>query len=277
MIDIIPRSEWGARPPKSVSAMHPTRRDRIFGHWPAMPGHLSDIQMLQSAQRYHMDTLGWSDIAYTVALGMDGAFYDLRGVNVAGGHTKGETDDSYAILFLLGTDEKPPAAMLEAVPHAIEWLRVNDPLLGERSDIVVMGHRRDDQASTACPGNDLDAFLWDYNHARDYPGDTPAPEPTPEPPADDANVQFIVKLYADILDREPDDEGLAYWVGQMNSGTPMGAISHEFLTVRLAADKQAMTALREGLAKTVRGGVDSAKAAELAYNLFLDNLLALKS
>ncbi len=280
MIDISPRSSWGAAAPRSRSKM--TGTDKVFVHWlgNAYPDHMTEGQILRSVQRYHMGTKKWSDIAYSFAIGQSGTVYELRGFGIAGGHTRTENHDSYGVCFLIGEGQSPTPEALEACTHLFEEIRKSDDGF---DPLVVLGHQHDAEASTACPGPDLTPWAWNYNHARDYQADTPAPapvpapEPTPEPPADDANVQFIVKLYADILDREPDDEGLAYWVGQMNSGTPMGAISHEFLTVRLAADKQAMTALREGLAKTVRGGVDSAKAAELAYNLFLDNLLALKS
>ena len=192
-MQIVTREGWGAAGPKRVLPMHPSRRDRIFVHWPAMPPELSDHQMLLSAQRYHKDTLGWDDIGYSVALGRDGKMYILRGPNVRGGHTKGENDDSYGLLVLTGIGEAPTDEQLRNFPFVVEWLRTQDPLLGEREDIVVVGHRHDDEASTECPGPDWAAFAWDYKHSRDYPElEDPVAPPAPDP--DVATLQERVDL-----------------------------------------------------------------------------------
>ena len=267
---IVLREEWSDTAPSNPTKMHPNRRDRIFVHWPAMPPQMSDMQMLLSALRYHTGTKGWSDIAYSVALGTDGTMYVLRGPNVAGGHTKGENDDSYAILVLTGIGEKPTQEQLDAFPHVVEWLRNEDSLLGEREDIVVLGHQHDDEASTSCPGPDWAEFALAYNHKRDYPAGDPIKE---DKDNDMNNETQIRKLYNDILGREADETGLEYWVGQMEDGTPLGAISHEFLTVRLAADK----AVTEALVKRIDSGtgVTATVIAEQTYRLFLENMQAL--
>ena len=44
----------------------------------------------------------------------------------------------------------------------------------------------------------------------------------PDPTAD------ITALYSSILGREPDQGGLDYWVGQLNSGVPLDQISASF-------------------------------------------------
>ncbi len=197
-MDIITREEWGAMPPKSQSPMSRSRRDRIFGHWPAMPSRMSDHQMLLSAQRYHMSTLKWSDIAYSWAIGRDGKTYELRGFGIAGGHTRGENDDSYGILFLLGEDEAPTKEMLAAFPHLVEYIRTGDLLMGEREDVVVVGHRHDDEANTSCPGPDLAAFLWDYNHARDYQPIAATPVMANKGAQDEPKPEVDIKLSARV-------------------------------------------------------------------------------
>lgn len=58
------------------------------------------------------------------------------------------------------------------------------------------------------------------------------------------NTAYVQDLYHRILSRQPDPDGLAYWVNAMDSGTPAGAIvlglwdSIEFRTKRVASTYQ---------------------------------------
>lgn len=271
MIHVVKREAWGAAPPKSVAKMHPTRRDRIFGHWPAMPGVLSDIQMLQSAQRYHQVTKGWVDIAYSVAIGRDGLLYECRGPNVRGGHTAGENDDSYGVLFLCGTDELPTPEMLSAFSLAIEWLKQGDPLLPDSPR--VMGHRHDDEASTACPGDELSDFLWNYNHKRDYLELMSADKEK----LMQEYTKVVTRFYNTVLDRGPDQGGLDFWVDQLESGELSEVeVLAEFLKVRLAQDRAALKALVSKVDNNPTGGATAEVIVEQVYRRFLEELTALQ-
>jgi len=270
-MDIVTREEWGASAPKSHRGMASTR-DRVFVHWlgPAYSEHMTDEQILQSVQRFHQGTRGWSDIAYSLAIGRSARIFELRGPNVAGGHTKGENSDSYGIVFLIGEGEVATPEMLDALTDAIEYLRANDSKLGSPEDVVVVGHRHDNEASTACPGDQLAEFAYAYNHARALLDVQPEEVPNMD------NEQQIEKLYNDILGRPSDPEGLKYWIEQVENGTPLGVISHEFLTVRLAADRAALQALATKVDQPAGGGVSSEAIAEEAYQRFIGDLLALQ-
>ena len=39
-------------------------------------------------------------------------------------------------------------------------------------------------------------------------------------PSSDTTVQFVTKIYLNILNRKPDTEGLNYWVNQLDNGLP---------------------------------------------------------
>ena len=97
------RASWGAAPPKSRTRIRNTDNG-WFWHWlgQAYPERMTDEQILMSVQRYHMTAKGWSDIAYSFAVGRNGEAYELRGEHVAGGHTRGYNSTSYAIVFLVG-------------------------------------------------------------------------------------------------------------------------------------------------------------------------------
>ena len=70
---IHPRSDWTSRAPKSVTN-HGWRKISIIDvHWPGSTGSIGTNReniaaSLRSWQRYHMDTKGWRDIAYNVAV-----------------------------------------------------------------------------------------------------------------------------------------------------------------------------------------------------------------
>ncbi len=219
-MNIISRADWGARPPKRTSRMK-ARLDRIFVHWlgPAYPDHFSEEQMLQSAQRFHMNTRGWSDIAYSFAVGQSGKVYELRGLHTTGGHTFTENDDSYGILCLIGEGQKPSAEMLAAIPEVIEHIRLNHgPKPIHSSEIRVMGHRDDRRVdgagtSTECPGPDLGKFAWEYVHSRDY---VSSEAPAPVMSFTEA-TQFLGDLYV-LLIGEPDTVGFNFWRDALMSG-----------------------------------------------------------
>lgn len=194
---IISRDEAGLKPPSKRGKMA-SKLDRIFAHWmgPAFPEQMDDYKIMQSVQRYHMGTKGWSDIAYSFTIGReinpaDGKAnkFEARGLNTFGAHTFTENNDSYGIAFLIGVGEKPTEAQWQAFTELVEYIRLNHGNTAiPAADIVVMGHTHDKQVdgkgtATSCPGPDLTPRVWEYNHARDFrPQDVaPNPEPAPAP------------------------------------------------------------------------------------------------
>src|SRR5690606_37512095 len=84
---IITRAQWGARPPRSVHRIAlPT--PRLLVH------HSADDRQgtaaVRAHQAFHMDSRGWSDIAYAFLIDANGNINEGRGPGVAGGHTAGD-------------------------------------------------------------------------------------------------------------------------------------------------------------------------------------------
>jgi hypothetical protein len=148
----ITRKEWGARKRRH----HPGRleADEVVGialHWPAMSGTVHTVKgaiaSLQAWQNYHMDTHGWSDIAYQEAIDQDGNVYVLRGLrnrSAANGNTT--TNGTHgAILLIVGPGEQPTPALVAAVRRRVARHRELFP-----NSRRIVGHG--DLKSTTCPG-----------------------------------------------------------------------------------------------------------------------------
>lgn len=146
---IITRSEWGARPPSGrFQIAMPT--PRLWIHHTA--GSERGAEGMRSIQRFHMDTRGWRDIAYSFVIdNVNGAIYEGRGAGIAGGHTEGDNSRSHAIC-VMGNFENavPSGAALSSIVVLARHGRNRGwwvPTLG--------GHRDAPGASTACPGRNL--------------------------------------------------------------------------------------------------------------------------
>jgi hypothetical protein len=68
-VKLVSRKQWGARPPKAVTPLRPSRG--VVVHYSAsdadeQSNHRNCARRVRSIQRYHMDTKGWNDIAYCV-------------------------------------------------------------------------------------------------------------------------------------------------------------------------------------------------------------------
>jgi hypothetical protein len=104
---------------------------------------------LRSWQTYHMDTNGWSDIAYQVAVDQSGNTYRLRGFRTQSGANGGtEVNETYgALLLVLAIGETPTPAMVAAVRRRVARFRELYPK-GTR----IVGHQDVRPEPTSCPG-----------------------------------------------------------------------------------------------------------------------------
>lgn len=149
---MIPRSAVGLRPPDGRSLVVYAAGTPIVVHWQG-PGHGAVgldacFAQLRGFQRFHMDTHGWSDIGYNLAIPRGvgpGVFIELRGLGVRGAHSGHNLANAYpGVLVMLGDDDAGPdadqLATLAALRGAIDH--------GRRT-----GHR--EWSATTCPGPDL--------------------------------------------------------------------------------------------------------------------------
>jgi hypothetical protein len=127
MVVYLPRSAWNARPPNAgAGTLTVSRVEGAVIHWPGT-GSTSVIHSqaavasaLRGWQDYHMDTRGWSDIAYQVAVDQAGRAWTLRGLRTqSGANGNNDVNERYgAILLVLVTGEQPTAA-LKATTRAV--------------------------------------------------------------------------------------------------------------------------------------------------------------
>ena len=154
----VTRAEWRARPPRHRTIIN-TPTPKLYLHHSAgaiMPGDnsvtLADLNRIRSIQNYHMDSRGWSDIAYSFLTDSDGFVFEGRGVGIAGGHTAGQNTVSHAVCVMGHYDIQRPtpllrAGIIEVVLYG--YLKKWWPMT------ITGGHRDAPGASTSCPGDHL--------------------------------------------------------------------------------------------------------------------------
>ncbi|MDH3679392.1 MAG: peptidoglycan-binding domain-containing protein [Acidimicrobiia bacterium] len=156
MLEIVSRSEWGARPPRSVVTI-PLPTPELWLHHTA--GNEQGASGVRAIQNFHMDTRGWSDIAYSFLIDrISLEVYEGRGAGVRGGHTFGHNSVSHG-LCVMGN---------------FETTTVSDALVAKVAELVRFGHGRGwwpaqlsgghrDVRPTACPGANLYAEIGEIN------------------------------------------------------------------------------------------------------------------
>ncbi|MEV0968527.1 hypothetical protein [Microtetraspora glauca] len=180
-IDLVSRSEWGARAPRgSYSPLASTRGVKV--HYTGgredprmMDDHDLCVARVRAIQRQHMDGNGWMDIGYSAAVCWHRLVFVGRGPHhLPAANGPGRNSGHYAVLGLLGNSGlvEPNDDMLLGILDAIAWLRREG---GAGTEIK--GHR--DGYSTDCPGGPL--YAWVRAGApRPSTTPTPAPQPTKE-------------------------------------------------------------------------------------------------
>jgi hypothetical protein len=160
-VTIISRAEWGARPAHGgPGPLDPSQVIGLAFHWPAMTkpirGTANVARALRGWQAYHMDSNGWSDIAYQVAVDQDGNEYELRGLRTtSGANGDGGVNARYgAVLLILAPGEKPSPEMIGTVRRIVARHREFFP----KSRLLV-GHSDIRAGGTACPGPAVQAAL----------------------------------------------------------------------------------------------------------------------
>ena len=163
MVEYLPRSAWNARPPNGGPGnLTVSRVEGAVIHWPGT-GSTSVIHSkaavasaLRGWQDYHMDTRGWSDIAYQVAVDQAGRAWTLRGLRTQSG-ANGDTDvnERYgAILLILVTGEQPSAAMKATTRGVIADFRRIYP-----RGTAIRPHSAVRPEPTDCPGDPARAAI----------------------------------------------------------------------------------------------------------------------
>lgn len=172
-VTIVTRAQWGARAPKSRRYIATPTRDLWLHHFAGDAWH--GAAGMRACQNFHMNSRGWSDIAYSFCVDVDGTIFEGRGAGVAGGHTAGHNSTSHAISWMANTDAtKPTRAMVEATAR----LAAHGQRSGWWGDWTG-GHREASGASTSCPGRYGMAALPEIRALTALYLDEPTPTTTP--------------------------------------------------------------------------------------------------
>lgn len=188
---LLARAEWGARSWQKRAPLRapvPTRGWAVHhnGPWVRTNGAYDEIAVMRAIQRYHQDTQGWSDIAYSFAVGQSGTVFEARGWtwdqfangsdSVAPYTEHGDTE-WFSVLALIGWDpetgiqQEPTVELL----GALDELRDLSISLGF-AGLEVAPHRA--WQNKPCPGETLTAWCHARNH-RPTPSFQPTPPATP--------------------------------------------------------------------------------------------------
>lgn len=158
------RDELGMAKPRAVSNNITPGRGGVAVHYAGAAqrvGTEADARRRWlSYQRYHMQTHGWIDIAYTAGFDNWGNVYAGRGygVRTAGQGTNVGNQNYYAFCWIGGGAEVPSPAAIEA----LRWL-INDARKAGGAGLEVKPHSY--FKSTSCPGDNWRKIIpaWDRN------------------------------------------------------------------------------------------------------------------
>ncbi|GAA4680595.1 N-acetylmuramoyl-L-alanine amidase [Nocardioides nanhaiensis] len=184
-LNILPRSAWTST--RNGRAGRPLSKSRVVGiacHYPAA-GNVRLAGLSQSAvanrlrgwRSYHVSK-GWADIGYNFALDGSGRVWDLTGFNV-GAHAGTIGNPSrVGVLFVLGNDEEPPEAMVDAFRELRAHIRRTFP-----SANLVQGHQQVPGNSTACPGKPVMRAITSGRLTAAHAATPPKPQPVDNRPS----------------------------------------------------------------------------------------------
>ncbi len=187
------RKEVGLKPAKRKFDLPGYPVDIVYIHHGAsgFPSDLGDRDgdgvpdgeeaVWRAYQNYHMDTKGWSDIAYNFGVSQSGIVFGGRGWTRQGGATGSPHDTRSISICAIGNFEKRgPSKQLK---NAIVRLIVNGVRAGHlKENVDIRGHKDASGQKTSCPGSKLYAALDEIQTAvdRELAGLTAPPPPTQE-------------------------------------------------------------------------------------------------
>lgn len=118
-MDLVTRSQWGARPPRSTTSL--SKPQGLAVHWNGPPMGLTTHGKcpgaVKSIQRFHMDTRKWADVAYNFLICPHGVIFEGRGWgrrSAANGTNVGNSW-GHAAMVMVGERESVPSAVYAAL------------------------------------------------------------------------------------------------------------------------------------------------------------------
>lgn len=171
----VTKEAWGSTLGRQATPRtHPIGATKgVTIHWegPTMGSfpHSQCAGKVRSIERFHEQTRGWADLAYSGIVCPHGYVFEGRGVGTqtAANGSSDDNDDYYALCYLGGQGDPFTDAGKVGFIEGVQWLRSEGDAGRE-----VNGHR--DHKSTECPGDVIYRWLQTANFSTD-PTPTPAP------------------------------------------------------------------------------------------------------
>jgi hypothetical protein len=156
-MDLVRRSAWGAAPPRGKPIVIATPVRDLFLHHSAGPDH--GVDMVRAIQRFHQESRGWADIAYTWLYSPSTrTFFEGRGPGIAGAHTRNHNRTSHGVCVLGNYQSSTPPR--HVIADLADWARWHGDTWGPNQ---YQPHNA--VGATACPGKHLLNILPDINAA----------------------------------------------------------------------------------------------------------------
>jgi hypothetical protein len=159
---IRPRSDWTSTTSGCTTEFVPSEVDGVAVHWNGTWVTLSPDAQLRADRNFHVNTRGWCDIAYNLAVDQNGDVWVCRGLDLRSS-ANGSLDSNrryVAVVALLGQNadgsavQVPTPAMLDGLRKAVEIVRWKYPQATE-----IKTHNDVRPSATACPGPHLTAAV----------------------------------------------------------------------------------------------------------------------
>ena len=158
--EIITRSAWGAKSPKSSYTAHSVY-DRLTVHHAAgfrASTYSEAVMQVQAIQRLHQDVRGWNDIGYHFIIDAQGIIFQGRPEYAVGAHVGGANDGNIGVSLLgcfhpptANCNDQPTPAALQSLSALFAWLAT---AYGYQTPAILKGHR-DYFGNTTCPGDNI--------------------------------------------------------------------------------------------------------------------------
>ncbi|MBI3936425.1 MAG: N-acetylmuramoyl-L-alanine amidase [Betaproteobacteria bacterium] len=177
---LVSRAEWGARPARDYVYLKTAELKGVAVHYSAFEGdrlddHAGCAARVRGIQNYHMDVRGWVDLAYSFIVCRHGYVFEGRGfgVRTAANGTSAGNDGYHAVCFL-GADRE---GRDDVTPSGRRALREIIRAAQRRWPAALEVRPHSDFTATACPGDELRAWigLEGWKHDGRLPGPSPKP------------------------------------------------------------------------------------------------------
>ncbi|MEA1873310.1 MAG: GEVED domain-containing protein [Bacteroidota bacterium] len=247
---VIPRSTW-LDPYYTQPAYTPTiiNPHHVVIHHGASPDTYTDgAAIVRAYWNYHVNSNGWSDIAYNYLSDKDGNLYigrmnsDPENQDVRGAHAGASNSESIGVNFLGNSDvTNPTTTQLEAVYQLLGWwfnARGFDPLSsanitlqsgGTASVPRILGHKDVNIGGTSCPGDALYALLDDIRNGT-------------QAAIDACNSLYVYGTsYGDFIDGVQLDGNSTNDISNLNTGATNGPSYTDYSPTHSAELTQAQT------------------------------------